>query len=236
MLHVLIDIDETILSVPEGINARASSLMFKKVFNLDADESMIDNVGKTEMGIIQEVLEKVGTVTSSSEHKSQVLEIPKEAYKVWGNTTSKELKDHPARILPGIPELLTALSKNPSVKLGLLTGNSSYRAEAKLNSARLDTFFRDPETQILIGVFGEMAMKREQLFDLVIQQTTSEDRFVILDDSMIGAKMAQTHNIPIIMVATGKATAEQLLQLTPFVFSDLGESRWKQAASLIVEM
>ena len=48
MLHVLIDIDETILSVPEGINARASSLMFKKVFNLDADESMIDNVGKTE--------------------------------------------------------------------------------------------------------------------------------------------------------------------------------------------
>ena len=35
------------------------------------------------MGIIQEVLEKVGTVTSSSEHKSQVLEIPKEAYKVW---------------------------------------------------------------------------------------------------------------------------------------------------------
>ncbi|MEK7591795.1 MAG: HAD hydrolase-like protein [Patescibacteria group bacterium] len=236
MLHVLIDIDETILSVPEGINARASSLMFKKVFNLDADESMIDNVGKTEMGIIQEVLEKVGTVTSSSEHKSQVLEIPKEAYKVWGNTTSKELKDHPARILPGIPELLTALSKNPSVKLGLLTGNSSYRAEAKLNSARLDTFFRDPETQILIGVFGEMAMKREQLFDLVIQQTTSEDRFVILDDSLIGAKMAQTHNIPIIMVATGKATAEQLLQLTPFVFSDLGESRWKQAASLIVEM
>ena len=122
------------------------------------------------------------------------------------------------------------------MKLGLLTGNSSYRAEAKLNSARLDTFFRDPETQILIGVFGEMAMKREQLFDLVIQQTTSEDRFVILDDSLIGAKMAQTHNIPIIMVATGKATAEQLLQLTPFVFSDLGESRWKQAASLIVEM
>lgn len=236
MLHVLIDIDETILSVPEGINAKASSLMFKKVFNLDADERMIDNVGKTEMGIIQEVLEKVGSVTLSSEHKSHVLEIPKEAYEVWGETTSQELKNHPARILPGIFELLTALSKNPSVKLGLLTGNSSYRAEAKLNSARLDTFFRDPETQILIGVFGEMAMKREQLFDLVIQQTTSEDHFVILDDSLIGAKMAQTHNIPIIMVATGKATAEQLLNFTPFVFSDLGESRWKQAASLIVGM
>ena len=120
MLHVLIDIDETILSVPEGINARASSLMFKKVFNLDADESMIDNVGKTEMGIIQEVLEKVGTVTSSSEHKSQVLEIPKEAYKVWGNTTSKELKDHPARILPGIPELLTALSKKSICEIGVV--------------------------------------------------------------------------------------------------------------------
>ncbi|EKD85814.1 MAG: HAD superfamily hydrolase [uncultured bacterium] len=236
MLHVLIDIDETILSVPEGINAKASSVMFKKVFGLDADEGMIDNVGKTEMGIIQEVLEKVGTVKSSPERESQVVDVPEEAYQVWGQSTSQELKNHPARVLPGIPELLTALSKDPHVKLGLLTGNSSERAEAKLKSAGLDTFFRDPETQKLIGVFGEMALKRDQLFDLVKRQATPEDRFVIVDDSLIGARMAQTHNIPIVMVATGKATEEQLSPFTPHVFSDFGENRWEQASSLIAGM
>jgi|SRR3989344_4233604 len=236
MLHVLIDIDETILSVPEGINAKASSVMFKKVFGIDANEEMINNVGKTEMGIIQEVLGKVGSVTSSPEHKSQAVDIPEDAYQAWGQSTSQELVGHPARVLPGIPELLTELSKEPNVKLGLLTGNSTQRAEAKLKSAGLDKFFRDPETHQLIGVFGQMAPKRDQLFDIVKQQATPQDHFLIIDDSLIGARMAQAHNIPIVMVATGKATEGELRPFTPHVFPNFGENRWKQAASLITGM
>lgn len=236
MIHVLVDIDETALSVPEGINAKTSAVMFKKVFGVDAHEEMIDNVGKTEMGIIQEVLEKVRATKSTAEHEPSVVEVPNEAYSVWGQATAQELKDHPARVLPGIPELLTALSKNPNIKLGLLSGNSPQRAEAKLKSAQLDTFFRDPETNQLIGVFGDMAPKRDQLFDIVKQQTTPEDSFIIIDDSLIGARMAQAHGVPTIMVATGKATEEQLKPLTPHVFHDFGDNRWQQAVSLIENM
>jgi len=224
------------LSAPEGINAKASSVMFKKVFGVDAHEEMIDNFGKTEMGIIQEVLRKVGANQRTAEQEPSVVEIPEEAYRVWAQATAQELKDHPARILPGIPELLAALSRNPKIKLELLSGNSLWRAEEKLKSVGLDVFFRNPDTKQLSGVFGNMASRRDQLFDILKQQATAGDSFVIVDDSLVGARMAKTHNVPIIMVATGKAKEEQLRAFTPHVFPDFGANRWQQAVSLIEGM
>lgn len=226
MIHVLVDIDETMLSLPEGINRKASAVMFKKAFGIDAHEEMIDNFGKTEMGIIQEVLKKVGGNQRVTE----------EAYRIWAQATAQELKDHPARVLPGIPELLTALSKIPKVKLGLLSGNNQWRAEEKLKSVGLDTFFRDPSTNKLNGVFGNMAERRHQLFEIIKKQAKAEDRFVIVDDSLIGAEMAQKHNIPMIGVATGRATEKELRAFTSYVFSDFGRNRWQQAVSLMEAM
>lgn len=236
MIRVLVDIDETALSLQEGINRKASAVMFKKMFGIDAHEEMIDNFGKTEMGIIQEVLRKVGASQGKTEREPSIVEIPEDAYKVWAQATAQELKDHPATVLPGIPELLTALSKNPKVKLGLLSGNNQWRAEVKLRSVSLDTFFRDPKTGGLNGVFGNMTERRDQLFDIIKKQANAEDRFIVVDDSLIGAEMAQRHNIPLIGVATGRATKEQLRHFTPHVFPDFGENRWQQAVSLIEAM
>ena len=110
---------------------------------------------------------------------------------------------HLSFVLPGILELLKTISKNPKIKLELLTGNSIYRAEEKLKSAMLDNFFRDPQTNKLNGAFGNMAEKRDKLFDIAKQEATTGDKFIIIDDSIIGAKMAKLHNLPIILVATG---------------------------------
>lgn len=235
MIHVLFDIDETLLSVPKNINDKTSSAMFKKVFGVEAHEEMINNVGKTEEGIIKEILEKVGYKSASTEQEQAFFEVPEEAYKVWAQTTAQELKLHPVRILPGVEELLKALSKNLSVKLGLLTGNNPYRAEEKLKAAKLDSYFRDSNGK-LIGAFGDIADKREKLFDIVKRQATDGDKFIIVDDSLIGAKMAQTHEIPMIMVATGKATENELRSFTPNVFSDFGENRWQEAVSIIEKL
>ena len=224
MIHVLVDIDETMLSVGEGINAKTSAVMFKKVFGVEGHEEMIDNVGKTERGIISEVLEKLHSPVSA---------IPKEAYQVWAQAMREQFIDHPVKVLVGIPEFLTSLSNNPNIKLGLLTGNSPERAEAKLKSGNLDGFFRDPNTSQLNGVFGSMVPRRNQLFEIIKQQTTSKDKFVIVDDSIIGAELAKEHNIPIILVATGSATEEQLKLFTPHVFPDFGDNRWQEAVSLI---
>lgn len=158
MIQVLMDIDETLLSVPKGINAKASEIMFKKVFGVDTNEEIIDNVGKTEIAIIPEVLRKVGL---------KIQAVPDEAYKVWGEITEQELNNNPVRLLPGIQEFLTALSNNPKVKLELLTGNSPWRARAKLKSAKINNYFTDISTGQLNGVFGNITARRSELIDFV---------------------------------------------------------------------
>lgn len=113
MIRVLFDVDETILSLAPGMNRDASAVMFKKVFNVDTHEDVIDNIGKTEKGIIQEVLEKVGVRQSVTEQEPSFTEIPDEAYKVWAKATAELVAANPPRVLPGIPEFLTALSRDP---------------------------------------------------------------------------------------------------------------------------
>ncbi len=235
MIRVLFDVDETILSLEPGINRDASAVMFKKVFHVDTHEEIIDNVGKTEMGIIQEVLEKVGVRQPVTEQESFFTEISDEAYKIWAQATADELETRPPRVLPGILELLTALSKNPLIQLELLTGGSYWRAEEKLKSVSLDKFFRDSNSNQLRGAFGNMADRRDNLFDIAAQQASPEDRFVIVDDSLIGARMAKEHNIPVLMVATGKATEQELRPFTRHVFPDFGDNRWQEAVKIITK-
>jgi phosphoglycolate phosphatase-like HAD superfamily hydrolase len=224
MIYALVDIDETMVSVPHGINAKTSAVMFKKVFGINAHEEMIDNVGKTELGIIQEVLAKFGLGDR---------EISEETYKVWAEAMDAELKNDPVKILPGMTEFLEALSKNPNVKLFLLTGNSPWRAESKLKSAFFDKYFRDLVTGRLAGVFGNATPKRDGLFTILKNSSDPGDKFVVVDDSLIGARMVKDNNLTMIAVATGKATDDQLAVYTKNVFPDLGEDRWKEAVSII---
>src|SRR3989339_1327144 len=111
MIHVLFDIDETMVSLPKGLNSRASGLMFKKVFNVNTNEETVDNFSKTESWIIKATLDKIGV---------KIKKVPVTAYKVWAEETSKMLLNIKAKVLPGIPELLDNLSENKKIKLSFL--------------------------------------------------------------------------------------------------------------------
>ena len=224
MIQVLMDIDETMIAMPKGISAKTSAIMFKKVFGVNANEEMIENVGKTEMAIILEILHKVGY---------KIQEVPEEAYRIWAEETEQELIKNPVRLLPGVQEFLTELSSNPKVKLQLLTGNSPWRAKVKLKSAKIENYFIDTSTDQLNGVFGNIAIKRSELLNSVINEAKPGDKFIIIDDSLIGAKMAKEHNTAMISVATGKATEEELKIYTEHVFPNLGDDRWQKAISFI---
>ena len=225
MIYALVDIDETMLSVPHGINAKTSAVMFKKVFGIDAHEEMIDNIGKTEMGIIDEVLAKFGI-----ENK----QIPESSYRIWAEALDKELDSDPVKILPGMTDFLEALFKNPKVSLFLLTGNSPWRAESKLKSAGFDRYFRDPSTGKLAGVFGDETPKRDELFTILKNRVNPSDTFVVVDDSLIGAKMAKNNNLTMIALETGKAKRNDFQPYTNNIFPDLGEGRWKEAVEIIL--
>lgn len=224
MIHVLVDIDETMVSVPPGINAKTSAVMFKKIYGIDANEEMIDNVGKTELGIIKEILIKF---------KIQDSVVPEEAYKVWAQALDEELARDPVQILPGMVEFLKTLSNNPEVNLVLLTGNSPWRAESKLKSAGFEKYFKDKNGN-LKGVFGDMTPKREELFPLLKKQCQEEDKFIVVDDSLIGAKMANDFGLKLISVETGRAKKEDLQRYTDYVYKDFGDGRWKTAVQVVL--
>ncbi len=236
MLHVIVDIDDTILTAQEGSNARTSAVMFRRIYGVNAHEDMIENKGKTELGIIREVLDHVTPRGITPEHEPRFFAVPKEAHEIWTQAAIQEFKERPPKVHPGIPELLSSLSQNPDIRLQLLSGNSTTRAEAKLVAASLDSFFRKPETGTLMGVFGEMAPRRSQLFEILKNQLPSGDQVLIIDDSLIGAEMARDFSIPIVLVATGTATVDQLRKFSPHVYPDFGENRWKEVGSIISKM
>ncbi|MBI5126916.1 HAD hydrolase-like protein [Candidatus Roizmanbacteria bacterium] len=224
MIYALFDIDDTMTSMPDGTDRKTSVAMFRQVFGVDADESIANPIGKTEMMIIKEAMEKVG---------KPIDKVPDEAYKVWGENVAKELQKNPGRVLPGVVELLEALSKNPKVKLELLTGNAPERARAKLESTKLDKFFIDPSSNELVGALGNMAYKREELIEVIKKKLQPDDKFIIIDDSLIGANMVKKYQVSSILVATGNVSEDRLKEFSTNVFPDFGDNRWQKAVSII---
>lgn len=224
MIYVLFDIDNTLLTIEDGVDEDSSRIMFKKIFNVDADDSFVETYSKTERCIISDVLKKVGSSKDS---------IPKTAYEEWGRALKEILEKKPAQLLPGINELLMYLSLNPKIKLCLLTGNSMPRSESKLRSTKIDGFFREEKTGKLRGVFGEISSRRIDLLKYFKNQIGPGDKLVVVDDSLMGAKMSKEENVPVISVATGKTKQEEFAPFTNYIFPDFGDSRWKKAASII---
>lgn len=223
---VLFDIDDTLISAPPGRNKKSSNIMFKKVFNIDAHEEMIQNSGKTEKAIIEEVLALVLP-------DKIITEIPKEAYIEWANATAQLLKTDPATVLPGIKNILEELSKRNNTKLGLLTGNSPYRALAKIKAAELEKYFQN-KNGTLKGGFGDASSSRVDLLEIAKENLDQKySNPIIVDDSLVGAHLIKSQNLPGILVATGRTPEEQLREFSPFVFEDFGGDRWKEVIKVI---
>lgn len=222
---VLFDIDSTLLRAPEA-NALASSVMFKKVYRVDAHEEMIDNHGKTEKEIIFEVLQKV--------HPHQKFTVSKKAHQVYAEAAKEALQRKPAIVIDGVIDLLSGLQDH-NIPYGLLTGNSYERAEVKLISARLDSYFRDEKGE-LAGAFGDMTLKREDLIEIAKKRMGYPNAMVILiDDSRSVARMVARLGIPAIMVATGKTPVDELKKYVPNVVPTFANGGWKEVIRIIEE-
>ena len=211
----------------DEVNNQSSEVMFKKIFNLDVREDKINKWGKTEKGIIKEVVTTFGNFNED-------VEIPNEAFLVWAEAAAELLKENPAKVLPGIRELLEALSQDKEVIVALLTGNSRLRADAKLKSSGIEKFFIN-EQGVLNGIFGDISISRSDLIPMAFKKFGGE-KYILVDDSIIAGKASLENNIICILVATGPASIDELKEYTPFVFTDFGEDRWKETLRIIKDI
>src|SRR6185437_8550065 len=140
----------------------------------------------------------------------------------------EELRDptHHAKPLPGVVELLDALSRRNDIALGLLTGNLVQGARVKLRAVGIDPdVFR-------VGAFGSDHEERPEL-PAIAQRRAREvlgfevpgHRVIVIGDTPADLQCGRGIGARAIGVATGRYGMDELLRHgAAAVFADLTDT------------
>jgi phosphoglycolate phosphatase len=209
----LFDIDGTLIT--DGGAARSAyRAALARVYGYDGDLTRYDFSGRTDPQITSMVLCDFGL--SDDDIQSRIDDLW-ELY-VAGlaeNATADRVCE-----LPGIRELLDALTARDDILLGLLTGNIERGARIKLAPPDLNRYFS-------FGAFGSDSANRAALPPIAVERASRLDghRFVgrdvvIIGDSIYDVRCGVPHDATTIAIASGKTSAERLRAENPHHFFD----------------
>jgi phosphoglycolate phosphatase len=214
---VLFDIDGTIL-LTDGAGKRAIHRALTDVFGRTGPaDHRFD--GKTDPQIVRELMRLAG---HDDEHIDAGMSQLLDTYVTY---LDEELRISAAgvEVMPGVPELLDALSTRKDVVLGLLTGNLEAGARAKLTAADIDV------SRFRIGAFGSDHETRGELPALAQKRAraqlgidvTGRD-VVVIGDTPADLQCGIAIGASAIGVATGHYSVEELRKYPALaVFEDL---------------
>lgn len=111
------------------------------------------------------------------------------------------------RLAPGMRAFLHRLDR-ARIPRGLVTGNLSRIAWHKISRAGIRHHFT-------FGAFAEMGKSRTELVALALKQAPPHTQPYLIGDHLNDIRAAKENNIPIISVATGPMTRDQLAQFSP---------------------
>ncbi len=217
---VLLDIDGTILlSAGAGKRAIVAALTPEV-----ADVAGFDGIrfdGKTDPQIVHEMLVGAGCPAPTRERidllcarYAGLLELELETH------------GHRTRVLPGIHDLIERLEAEPSVVLGLLTGNISRGAELKLRAAGI------AHNRFLLGAYGSDAAARPELPPIAVARAElhfgrrpAGEEIVIIGDTPADVTCGRSVGARAIAVATGSYSTAELLAAGAYAaFEDLSQT------------
>jgi phosphoglycolate phosphatase-like HAD superfamily hydrolase len=116
-------------------------------------------------------------------------------------------------VLPGVNDTLELL-RSHKVPRGLLTGNTESIAWRKLQQAGIERFF-------YFGAFGDATARRVELIAIArercrrIFESDAFNNLVIVGDAPRDIICAREGDIPVVAVASGKFTSEELAEHNP---------------------
>ena len=218
---LLFDIDHTLID-SGGAGVQALRDAFEQEFGISDDLQGIEIAGKTDTGIIHQILRKQ-EMDLSEKNIAAFLER-------YLQLLAAELPRREGTLLPGIAELLQRLREERRNVLALLTGNVERGAKLKLEQYGVWHFFD-------FGAFADDHHVRNELGPFAVQRAfewhgirfTAEEIDVIGDTphdiacgKAIGART--------IAVATGDFSRAQLAELAPdFIVDDFSDVRARMA-------
>lgn len=139
---------------------------------------------------------------------------------------------HKARALPGVNDLIETLAKQPSVTLGILTGNYEHTGRLKVEQAGITT------THFTANAWADDGLSRRALTPVAMRRCAERlgrpvdpRQVVVIGDTPHDIDCAHAHGCRALAVATGGSSADDLrAHRADLVVDDLSDSaalaRW----------
>ncbi len=202
---ILFDIDGTLISMKRSAQRAIMEYACEYAIGYSVPASAIPPLsGKTDKQIIREILENLEIPNDNETITADFLEGLRIA-------TPKYSSEETINVLVNVTELTEYLHNHSDFQLALLTGNNRECAYSKLLPTHLDTYFP-------FGAFGcdhsdrrklpPIAIERGNLF--IRQNHFSTENTLIIGDAPGDVSCAKANNIPILAVATGLFSVEEL--------------------------
>jgi phosphoglycolate phosphatase-like HAD superfamily hydrolase len=205
--HLLLwDIDGTLIA-SGGAGMRALQTALRNVYGIDGSLADIDFAGRTDTWIMRQVFRKFD-LPVTAENFSRYFE-------AYVAALPAELANPHARVLPGVREILAAVSSHGGIAQGLLTGNMRRGAQAKLAHHGLWDFFA-------FGAFADDSEHRNELGPHAVRRALEKhgvnfaaDDVWVIGDTPHDIACGETIGARTLAVATGSSTLEQLRAHAP---------------------
>jgi phosphoglycolate phosphatase-like HAD superfamily hydrolase len=223
---VLFDIDGTLLSA-SGVSARALGDALEETFGKIGPMHGYDYSGKTDPQIVRELM----TAEGFSRAEIDVL-LPR-TLALYEERLAASLRPEHVKAKTGIAPLLDALLGDPSVTLGLLTGNLEPCARIKLAPLSLNGHFP-------FGAYGSDDEDRYRLPAVAVERAHAVTRIrfegkgiVVVGDSVHDVRCGRGLGVRAVAVASGRTSRETLASEGPdAVLDDFAETEAGLAAIL----
>lgn len=213
---VLFDIDGTLVDM-RGAGRKSFVRALRSTFGWDDDISYINFAGNTDSNVLDQVAEHHGVKLTEEDERRFFNQLPVEL-----EQTAREVE---LVIYPGVRELLAALSADPRVLLGLVTGNVAASARVKLRRFDLHNHF-------VLGAFGDDHADRAQIARLALRRIENKMKSnehmracYLIGDTPFDILAARSINAVPVAVATGKFSADDLRKAgADHVLTDLSDT------------
>lgn len=212
---LLFDIDGTLID-SGGAGVQSLRLVLRELFGIDDDLRDIEIAGKTDTGIVQQILRK---------QKIPLTEANMTAFlDRYVALLKEELPLRKGRVLPGIAELLARLQERKQNVLALLTGNIERGAKLKLEHYGLWHFFE-------FGAFADDHHDRNELGAFVKKRALEKhaidfapDAIDVIGDTPHDITCGKAIGARTIAVTTGKFSRKELAAHEPDrIFADFSD-------------
>ena len=199
---LLFDIDGTLVRGGPAKTAFEAALV--ETFGTTGDTEGVSFAGKTDPQIARELLSGVGLDRHEIDAGFDAL------WTRYLGHLERHLVDRPMEILPGVTDLLDALTPHVDVGVGLLTGNIEGGARLKLGSASLWERFH-------MGSFGSDHEERDELPAIALERAQQfwgrpvpPTEAVVIGDTPRDVQCGRKGGARTLAVATGSYGVDEL--------------------------